>query len=225
MLKHIGKHNQRKIALIYRQVPGEDHMCLLVYSDLLPRLVHDEIMKTIESASGQAAENLADALWRNVMADGRNTLEVLHKESYIKKVPTNQVIMTPTTKATIRLDELNTILTEMAQGADAVKRMAQLDSELGVGNGKRRQPNDVREVGVPRNSRSKPAEMPLEAEAVLTDDVLAMQRMEQAEKMKASAAQLLAEAERLTQEAMELNPTTTTKAPRKNAKKKAVEAH
>ena len=225
MLKHIGKHNQRKIALVYRQVPGEDHMCLLAYSDLLPRLVHDEIMKTIESASGQAAENLADALWRNVMADGRNTLEVLHKENFIKKVPTNQVIMTPTTKATIRLDELNTILTEMAQGADAVKRMAQLDSELGVGNGKRRQPNDVREVGVPRNSRSKPAEMPLEAEAVLTDDVLAMQRMEQAEKMKASAAQLLAEAERLTQEAMALNPTTTTKAPRKNAKKKAVEAH
>lgn len=224
MLKHIGKHNQRKIALIYRQVPGEDHMCLLAYSDLLPRLVHDEIMKTIESASGQAAENLADALWRNVMADGRNTLEVLHKESYIKKVPTNQVIMTPTTKATIRLDELNTILTEMAQGADAVKRMAQLDSELGVGNGKRRQPADVREVGVPRNSRSKPAEMPLEA-AVLTDDILAMQRMEQAEKMKASAAQLLAEAERLTKEAMELNPPTTTKAPRKNAKKKAVEAH
>ena len=224
MLKHIGKHNQRKIALIYRQVPNEDHMCLLVYSDLLPRLIHDEIMKTLESASGQAAENLADALWRNVMADGRNTLEVLHRESYIKKVPTNQVIMTPTTKATIRLDELNTILTEMAQGADAVKRMAELDANLGVGSGKRRQTNDVREVGVPRNSRGKAAEVP-SAEAVLTDDILAMQRMEQAEKMKASAAQLLAEAERLTKEAMELNPSTTTKAPRKNAKKKAVQAH
>jgi hypothetical protein len=222
MLKHVGKHNDRKIAVLFRQVPNEDHMCLLVYSDLLPRIVHDEIMKTIESPAGQAAENLADALFRTVMADGRNCLETLHREAFIKKVPCNQVVMTPTTKSNVRLDELNGILTEMAQGAEAVKRMAELDAGAGY-TGKRR-PADTREVGVPRDSRSKPAEVPLTESGVLTDELIAQQRIEQAEKMKASAQQLLAEAERLMSEATEFNPKLKTKTT--NAKKKApVKAH
>ena len=80
MIKHVAKHNDKKAVILFREVPGETHMCLLCYSDLLPRMMHDEIMKTLESPAGQAAENFADALFRNVMADGRNTLEVLHKE-------------------------------------------------------------------------------------------------------------------------------------------------
>ena len=110
MIKHIGKHNDKKVVLLYRKVPGEDHMCLLVYSDLLPRLVHDEIMKSLESAPGQQADNFAEALFRVSMADGRNALEVLHREGFMKKVPTSQVIMAPTANAKIRLDELNDLL-------------------------------------------------------------------------------------------------------------------
>lgn len=226
MLKHVGKHNDRKVAVLFREVPNEGHMCLAVYSDLLPRLVHDEIMKTIESPSGQAAENLADALFRVVMADGRNCLEVLHREGFIKKVPTNQVIMTPTTKSNVRLDELNSILNEMAQGEQAIKRLSELDAGAGM-SGKRRPTNDVREVGVPRDSSSKPATVPLTETApdgILTDELLAKQRIDQAEKMKASAQQLLAEAERLMSEAQEFNP--KLKITKTNAKKKAtVKAH
>lgn len=220
MLKHVGKHNDRKIVVLYRQVPNEDHMCLVANSDLLPRMVHDEIMKTLESPSGQAAENLADALWRNVMADGRNTLEVLHREGFIKKVPTNQVIMTPTSKAKVRLDELNSILNEMAQGESAIKRLAELDASSGMtGKMNKNRAIEGREVGVPSNSRSKPAAVPIDD--ILTDDALAIQRREQAEKMRESARQLLAEAERLSAEAADLAPIK----PKTNAKKKAVKAN
>jgi ribosomal protein S19E (S16A) len=55
------------------------------------------------------------------MSDGRNCLDVLHKEGMIKKVPTNQVIVTPTGKSNVRLDELNKILKEMEQGESAIK--------------------------------------------------------------------------------------------------------
>ena len=224
MLKHVGKHNDKKIVVLYREVPGDTHMCLVANSDLLPRLVHDEVMKVLESPSGQAADSFADALWRNIMADGRNTLEVMHREGFIKKVPCNQVIMTPTTKAKVRLDELNSILNEMKQGEDAIKRLADLDASTGMtGKMNKNRVKEGREVGVAPNSRSLPAALP--ADSVLTDEVLAAQRLDQAAKMKASAQQLLAEAERLMKEAMDLNPTTTIKAPRKNAKKKAVEAH
>ena len=105
MLKHVAKHNDKKAVILFREVPNEGHMCLVAYSDLLPRLMHDEIMKVLESQVGQNAENLADALFRNVMADGRNTLESLHMNGLIKKVPTNQVIVTPGGKSTVRLDE------------------------------------------------------------------------------------------------------------------------
>jgi hypothetical protein len=40
-------------------------------------MIHDEIMKVLESAVGQQANDLADALFRNIMPDGKNTLHVL----------------------------------------------------------------------------------------------------------------------------------------------------
>jgi hypothetical protein len=217
MIKHIGKHNDRKIVVLYRQVPGEDHMCLVAYSDLLPRLIHDELMKTLESPAGQTAKDFADPLFRTIMADGRNCLETMHREGFIKKVPTNQVIITPNAKSTVRLDELNSIMNEMATGEEAIKRLSELDAGAGM-TGKQRAP-EPREVGVPANSRSIPAEVT----DVLTDDVLAAQRMEQAQKMKASAQQLLEEAERLMQEAVSFNP--KLKKTSSNAKKKVVKAN
>ena len=132
MLKHIGKHGDKKVVVLYREVPNENHMCLLVYSDVLPRIYHDAVMSVLESAVGQQAESLADALFRNMMPDGVNCLEVLHKNGMIKKVNTNQVIMTPTPAASVRLDELNEILNEMKKGEEAIKRLADMDQARGL---------------------------------------------------------------------------------------------
>lgn len=211
MYKHIGKHNSKKVVLLFREVPGEEHMCLVAYSDLLPRLYHDPVMKVLESPIGQQATNFSDALFRSMMPDGRNCLEALHKDGLIKKVPTNQVTVTPTTTSSVRLDELNTILNEMAKGEDAVKRMADLDANKGM-TGKKNK--DVREVGVPNNTRSTPAQLSEPESGVLSDADLARDRIQQAETMKANAEQMLKEVERLLTEAAALDPTTT-----KNASK------
>lgn len=211
MYKHIGKHNSKKVVLLFREVPGEEHMCLVAYSDLLPRLYHDPVMKVLESPIGQQATNFSDALFRSMMPDGRNCLEALHKDGLIKKVPTNQVTVTPTTTSSVRLDELNTILNEMAKGEDAVKRMADLDANKGM-TGKKNK--DVREVGVPNNTRSTPAQLSEPVSGVLSDADLARDRIQQAETMKANAEQMLKEVERLLTEAAALDPTTT-----KNASK------
>ena len=47
MIKHIGKHNNRKIVVVFRKVPGEDHLALVVYTDLIPTQIHDDIMKVL----------------------------------------------------------------------------------------------------------------------------------------------------------------------------------
>lgn len=213
MIKHVGKHNNKKIVLLFRQVPNEGHMALLVYSDTLPRMLHDEVMRALESPIGQNAKELSDVLFRTVMADGRNCLQALHQEGFIKKVPTAQVLITPTSKSTVRLDELNEILTEMEKGEEAVKRLADIDKGAGMSGKKRAAP---REVGMPPNPNQNVSRTGAQVEATdsaaaylagaLSDTDLAEQRISQAEKMKQQAEQLLAEAKRLEAEAAELNP-------------------
>lgn len=220
MIKHIGKHNNKKIVLLYREVPDEHHMCLVAYSDTLPRLVHDEVMSVLESAAGQSAPSLSDALFRSILPDGRNTLQALHRDGLIKKVPTNQVLITPNRTSTVRLDELNTILNEMAKGEEATKKLSEIDSQQGMAaNSKVNRPaRRGRDVGEPVVTETTTS-----TDSVLSDADLAKQRRQQAEAMKADAIRLLKEAESLMSEAAQLDSNVTTNND-KPTKKKAVKA-
>jgi len=209
MIKHVGKHSNKKCVILFRTVPNENHMCLVIYPDTLPRHIHDDIMTALESEAGQQAKEFSDYLFRYTMQDGSNALETLHKESMIKKVPTNQVIVTPNAKSTVRLDELNGILDKLAQGDEALKELADLDSAAGM-TGKRRRLIDGREPGevrAPRESRSTPAQATenLNIKDVLSDEDLSKSRLAQAQRMQNEAKVLLAEAARLQQEALQLN--------------------
>ena len=199
MLKHIGKHGDKKIVLLFREVPEESHMCLLVYSDLLPRTYHDEIMRLVESPSGQDALSFSDVLHRSTFADGSNCLLTLHKSGWIKKVRTDQVKMTPNTRSSVMLNELNKMLNEMATGDAAKKQME--DIKKGA---KTTTEAPIREVGMPA-----PSVPSASSDGVLSDSDLARDRIRQAERMRADAARLLAEAENLTNEAIQLDPTIT----------------
>lgn len=213
MIKHVGKHNNKKIVVLWRRVPNEGHMALVTYSETLPRMIHDEVMHALESAIGQAAKDFSDVLFRTVMADGRNALEVLHKEGFIKKVPTSQVLVTPTAKSSVRLDELNDILDEMEKGEEAVKRLSDIDKSAGLQTKKR--VREGREVGMPPNNSSiSRTNIDVEStdsaaayvNGALSDSDLASDRLSQAESMQKQAMALLAEAQRLTEEAKSLTP-------------------
>ena len=221
MLKHIGKHNSKKIVVLWREVPNEGHMCLVAYSDHLPRIIHDELMTALESAIGQNAKDLSDVCFRTVMSDGRNLLGVMHTSGLIKKIPTNQVLMTPTAKSSVRLDELNSILNEMEQGEAAIKRLSDLDKNAGMQMKKR--VREGREVGMPPNnnslSRTNVDSFPTDDAATyvtgaLSNADLALQRQTQADALKSQATQLLAEAARLDSEASQLNPPKNVKTPK-----------
>jgi hypothetical protein len=193
MIKHVGKHNQRRVAIVYRTVPDEEHMALVMYTDSLPSMVHDEAMKVLESDVGQQAKELADALFRATMADGTNCLTTIHKGGYLKKVPTNQVIVTPTAQSTCRLDELNNLLKKIEEGGDAAQALADMDANRGI----KGVVQEGREVGQPAQ--------PFTGAGALTDTDLATQRTQQANKMEAEAKAFLAEAKRLKPEATQLS--------------------
>ena len=202
MIKHVGKHNQKRVAIVYRTVPDEEHMALVAYADSMPSMIHDEVMKVIESAIGQNAKELADALFRTTMADGTNCLSTLHKGGLLKKVPTNQVIVTPTAKSTCRLDELNNLLKKIEEGGDAAQQLADMDANRGV----KGVVQEGRELGQPAKPFTGiPSTTSADMSGVLSDADLAEQRTEQANKMEAEAKQLLSEAKRLKQEATQLS--------------------
>jgi hypothetical protein len=221
MIKHVGRHGNRRCVILFRQVPGEDHMCLVFYPDMLPQNVHDDVMKALESESGQQSKQFSDYLFRVTLVDGTNALTKLHSEGWIKKVAANQVIVTPNAKSNVRLDELNNILNTMEQGDEAIKKLAELDKGAGFRDPKS-QSRDLGEVRAPQGS-SQPAvvENNISISDVLTDEQLASQRLAQAQKMTIEAKQLLAEAARLQKEAEELQGATQENVTTKTKKTKA----
>jgi len=203
MLKHIGRHADRKVAIIFREVPGEDHMCLLIYPDVLPTHMHNAIMKVLESTPGQSATNFADVLHRNVLPDGRPMLEALHREGKLKKVATNQIIVTPTATSSLKLDELNRLVKEMESGTEALKRLQAMDQNAGMvaPEVKRQAEADFKQ------SQQRPtAPMQAPANGALDDHALANNMLAQAKRMEAEAKGLVAEAARMKKDAEKMYP-------------------
>ena len=207
MLKHIGRHGDRKVAIIFRELPGEDHMCLVIYPETLPTHIHNTIMGILESAPGQAAPNLADVLHRNLLPDGRVILQALHNEGMLKKIQTNQVIITPTAQSNVKLDELNRIVKEMESGADALKRMQELDANAGfVDPAVKRKAEKAFKEGRIADAEAMVTPLVAPASGALDDQSLAANMLAQAKKMEADAKGLVAEAARMKKEAQKMFP-------------------
>lgn len=204
-IRHVGKIGERNIAILYRKVPGEDHMCLVIQPDVLPAAWHDSIMKVLESDVGQQANELADALHRNLLPDGRNILETLHVERMIKKVRTSDVIVIPRPNAKIRLDELNTMLDEMEKGSEAVKKMAQNDATRGLVDAptKRAAEAEFKRSQAEKNAAPK---MQADPNSALSDRDIASNMLTQAQRMESEARGMLAEAARMKKEAEKMFP-------------------
>lgn len=202
MMKHIAKHNNKKCIVVFRKIPGDEHLALVVYGDNIPSLIHDDIMKVVEGKVGQQEHEFANALHRSVLTDGRNALAALHSEGYLKKVPTNQVIMTPTSTSTVRLDELNNIIDKINTGEDARAELATNDAARGI-----------------VDPASKRAAVQAPVDGALQDDDIANGMLTQAKQMEVEAKALMAEAKRMIKEAKDMLPKKST-----SSSKKAVQA-
>lgn len=225
MIKHIGKHGDRKVAIVFREVPGEDHMALVVYPDVLPVAWHDSIMKVIESPIGQTAENLGDALFRSLLSDGRPMLQTLHTEGMIKKVQAKQVVVTPNATSHVNLDEMNGIIRKMKIGEDAIKEMAALDKDRGMTGKSRRRDDFGREVGAGSNLQRGSNVAGSDAAMALDDIALAGNFRQQAARMEAEAKGLMAESARLLKEAASMTGLTPETKPKAGRPKKVKTAN
>jgi len=115
-LKHIGKmkNNGARVVVPYRTLPGDSGHALVVGTGNLGDSYHNALMELVESIEGQQSNELAELLAVRNFPDGNNMLHWLHNRGQLKKVPTDGVIMTPTTRGTddIQLDELNRLIAQ-----------------------------------------------------------------------------------------------------------------
>jgi len=206
--KHVGEHNGKKVIIVQRALPGEEHLAAVIYSQIIPSKYHDDIMSILQSDEGQQSNEFMDIMNRRLLSNGQNMLVTMVNEGYVKKAQTNQVIVKPNASSAIRLDELTKLLKEAGQGADAIRKLEELDRQQG------------RKDPIKQN-----APMPASAQSpqVLDDSALAASYMKQATKMRSEANGLLSEADKLEAEAKKLDPTlgVTKAAKRGRTEKKA----
>jgi hypothetical protein len=146
-------------------------------------------------------------LHRNLLPDGRVQLVALHHEGMIKKIPTNQVIVTPNASSNVKLDELNRILKEMETGQAAIDRLKELDNSSGMVDPytKRKAEAEYKRGQERQTSNYEP---PVQASSTdaLDDRSIATNMLSQAKKMEIEAKGLIAEAARMKKDAQRMYP-------------------
>lgn len=187
-MKHIGrmKETGRKVAVVFRTIPGDPHSALVVQTENIKDADHDKLMTLIESNTGQTADELADAMQRTPLGDGSMMLNSFHLTGKLTKVSTSDVEMTPDTASTISLDELNKMIAEQ-KGVGV--------ADLAVGG------SSVDTIATAETVPSGEASATVEAakEQPLTDEQLA-------NNMRADADRLFKEATELRKQAEDLDP-------------------
>lgn len=188
-LKHVGRiaKTGKKVAVAYRVIPGQPEYCLIVPTESLDADQHDSLMKLIESNAGQNAYELAEAMARTVLPDGRNMLAAFHTFGKMSKVLTSAVEMTPDTKSSVLLSELNNVIAKQ-KGVTVADLAIKGPDNKTVAPAKEINPINVYSENVSIN------------ESPLTDEQLAAQYRSQADA-------LYKEAKRLREHAEELAPT------------------
>lgn len=107
-IKHVGVDGKgKRCVVVFREVPGDSDFCLIVPTEPLSELYHNDLIKAIESNAAQDTLDVGDFLFRQKFHDGTNMLNTIHQNGWMIKAPTKSIMMTPQPGVSINLVELN----------------------------------------------------------------------------------------------------------------------
>jgi exonuclease VII small subunit len=220
MMKHVGLYNAQKVTVVLHKMPSEEHMCLVLMDQKVPPRYYQAVQACLNSPAGQEAKDLATALDTVNLEDGRQLARVLYAEGHLKKVPTNQVFMTPfgfdANNKKIRLNELNDMMGSIEQGGDALQKLKDFDEGKGLKNKtKSATASDAPiNAGVPNKAEGLvPSSLPVTSDPQLNvanvpidPRVASVELYAQGENLRTIAAQLLQQAKALAIKAEQIYP-------------------
>jgi hypothetical protein len=191
-LKHIGRiqNTGAKVLVVFRTLPGESNMALVLPVAQLPDQYHDSIMTLVETDQAQDAFEFGEIMHIRPFPDGRPMLRAMQADNRLIKVPTDSVMMTPTTNDTVLLANLNTLIAE--------QKNCTIDDLCTFVAGAPAEVKEVKEA-IPAVDSDIPAPVRAQAtsDAALTDKDLAKSYRSQADALYKEAARLRKEAEDL----------------------------
>jgi len=196
-LKHVGKvaNTGMKCVVVFREIYDDrgnvtdPTHCLIVETERLPDMEHDDVVRVVESPAGQEAQQFYEIAHRSMFSDGTNMLSGLHAKGYLRKYPTDQINLTPNSSTSVKLSEVNEIIRKQSTGmSEADIRNSMVDDT----------------DSAPRTTTSFSPSQTIDqavdsGEAVLDDTAIAQGMLSQAETF-------LAEAQRLQEEAYAMAP-------------------
>tara|TARA_X000001036_G_C20641436_1_gene791263 strand:- start:506 stop:1159 length:654 start_codon:yes stop_codon:yes gene_type:complete len=123
-MKHVGQiaNTGLKCIVVFREIYDdkgnvqEPNNCLVVETERLPDMEHDDMVRVVESPTAQESEEFYTVAHRSMFADGINMLVKLNHHGYLKKYPTDQVLMTPNSSTSVKLSEINEIIRKQNTG-------------------------------------------------------------------------------------------------------------
>ena len=182
-MKHVGKYGEKPCVVVFREIPNEPENCLVIMSDSLDEVKHDNLMNVVQSAEGQEAKEFSEVLNRRQFSSGENMLQQLHAEGKLAKVPVSMVSLTPTPNDSIALAEVNAEIKKLEN-------------------------DPVPPVTDPAHLADDPAESNVSAPSVADSNVdsPAQGLLLQAELMEQDAEAMLAEAKEKKRQAFEMDP-------------------
>jgi len=197
-LKHIGRINNTgvKVLVVFRTLPGESNMALVLPVTQLNDSYHDSIMTMVETDQCQEAYELGEMMFIRTFPDGRPMLQAMQADGRLQKVATDTVTMTPTANDTVVLSSLNTLIAEQKNCAvDDLYTFVKGAPKGKIEVTQVAQAKDLApavDTDVPAPVRAQAA-----ADTVLTDKDIAKSYRSQADAMYKEAARLRKEAEDL----------------------------
>jgi hypothetical protein len=113
-LKHIGilKNIGTKVLVVFRTLPGESDMALVLSTTTLPDQYHDALIQLVESDQAQDTNEFGEIMFIRRFPDGRPMLQAMQEDGRLQKVSTSSVLMTPTLGTSLALDELNVLIAQ-----------------------------------------------------------------------------------------------------------------
>jgi hypothetical protein len=197
-IKHIGKmkHTGVKVLVVFRTLPGESNVALILPVANLPDLYHDSIMELVETDQAQESFEFGEIMFTRTFPDGRPMLQAMQADGRLQKVSTDTVVMTPTPVDSIQLDQLNVLIAEQ-------KNVAVDDLYTFVSGAPKKSAtkSEAKEMA-PDVDSDIPA--PVRAQAANTDT---LSDKDIAKSLRSQADALYKEAARLRKEAEDIDPT------------------
>ena len=123
-VKHVGQvaNTGMKCVVVFREIYDEkgnvtdDKNCLIVETERLPDMLHDDIVRVVDSEIAQNSQEFYNVAHRSLFSDGTNMLARLHKSGLLKTYPSDQINMIPNNFTSVPLSDINEIIRKQATG-------------------------------------------------------------------------------------------------------------